>query len=152
MEYKNRVFDEEIVVLDGNRYEKCTFTRCKIKFLGHAPVYMHTCKFDEGCEHILDGPAGLTVNFLAAVYSAGEWGKILVEQTFENIKSGLLTRNVGLYFTCPETKELFKVGQMDRTTFASLDFGKQTIDLCPKCGKAHTWTKNDIELKPAGLD
>ena len=88
------------------------------------------------------------MNFMSQLYQVGEGGKNLVENTFANIREGLLDKIASLWIECPVKKLPVKVGEMDRKTYAQLDFGTQTFKQCPHCGQDHTWTKADVKLGP----
>ncbi|MGI8743647.1 MAG: hypothetical protein ACR2NN_13955 [Bryobacteraceae bacterium] len=146
MNHENAVFEDRVVQLDGNAFVKCLFRRCVMKFSGVAPVQLTHCTFD-ACEFAFDGPAALTVGFMSALYNVGEFGKDLIERTFNNIREGLLSKTVSLSIECPVAKAPIKVGEMDRKMFEALDFGSQNIT-CPLCDQMHTWTKSDVRLGP----
>jgi hypothetical protein len=83
--HEGATFTNERVVLDGNDYRNCTFTNCHMVFNGTAPVSLHGISFIS-CQWTFDGPAGLTINFMTALYHAGM--KELIDGTFENIRHG----------------------------------------------------------------
>jgi hypothetical protein len=83
--HEGEAFTNERVVLDGNDYRNCTFTDCQMVFNGTAPVSLHGINFIS-CQWTFDGPAGLTINFMTALYQAGL--KDMINQTLENIRTG----------------------------------------------------------------
>ena len=83
--HEGETFANETVVLDGNDYRNCTFTNCEIVFNGTASVSLHGINLDN-CQWTFDGPAGLTINFMTALYQAGVTD--LIDMTFENIRRG----------------------------------------------------------------
>ena len=83
--HENETFANETVVLDGNVYRNCTFTNCEIVFRATASVSLHGISFND-CRWTFEGPAGLTVNFMTALYQAGVTD--LIDQTFANIRRG----------------------------------------------------------------
>ena len=79
-------FENITVELDGNHYELCTFQNCEIIYKGMLPFNLIGCTFN-GCKWKFDGPAANTVNFLKMMYkNMGDFGKQMVNATFENIK------------------------------------------------------------------
>ncbi|WP_226571258.1 hypothetical protein [Mangrovibacter yixingensis] len=86
IKYISSVFENSVVELDGNHYEKCTFKDCIIVFKGLKTFNLINCNFS-GCKWTFEGPAANTVNFLKMMYKEmGEFGKNMVDATFENIK------------------------------------------------------------------
>ncbi len=83
--HQGEAFSNEMVVLDGNDYLNCTFTNCEIVFRGTASVTLNGLYLND-CRWTFDGPAGLTINFMTALYQAGVTD--LIDQTFENIRRG----------------------------------------------------------------
>ena len=86
-QHQGETFTNETVVLDGNDYLNCTFTNCEIVFRGTASVSLHGINFND-CRWTFDGPAGLTINFMTALYQAGVTE--LIDGTFENIRRGVV--------------------------------------------------------------
>lgn len=79
-------FIDESIKLDGNHFENCTFTNCEIVFKGTSVFNLVGCRFNH-CRWKFEGPAANTMNFLKIMYKEmGEFGKQMVEATFENIK------------------------------------------------------------------
>ena len=86
MRNKSNTYVNMIVDLDGNYFENCTFQNCTIRFSGNDLFSLVGCKF-ESCKWTLDGPAANTIQFLRLMYKdMGEFGKQMVDATFENIK------------------------------------------------------------------
>ena len=144
--HENKVFEDQPVQIDGDSFRKCVFRRCLIKYSALAPVALSGCIFDS-CEFGFDGPAGLTLQFMSALYQIPGYGKLLVERTFENIKQGILGKTASMWIECPVKKVRVKVGEMDRATFDALDLGTQSL-ACRECGQTHSWTKADVILGP----
>ena len=90
-QHQGETFTNETVVLDGNDYLNCTFTNCEIVFRGTASVSLHGINFND-CRWTFDGPAGLTINFMTALYQAGVTE--LIDGTFENIRRGIHRQEV----------------------------------------------------------
>ena len=79
-------FNNTVVELDGNHFEKCVFENCEIVYKGLQPFNLINCNFI-ACKWKLEGAASNTINFLNIMYKdMGEFGKKMVEATFENIK------------------------------------------------------------------
>ena len=54
------------------------------------------------------------------------------------------------YVTCPETNAYVYVGlNLEWIGLDCLDIGEQTIE-CPKCGKVHHYSKEDLVLRADG--
>lgn len=83
--FKGNNFDSGRVTLDGNIFEQCHFRNCTLEFGGTGPVAMNGCEF-ENVKWSFVGPAGATLNFLAAMANdLGEGGRQIVEHTFMQI-------------------------------------------------------------------
>lgn len=87
MKFEGEVFEERGVRFDGNEFIGCTFRQCNLKYGGSGPVTLESCDFHD-CKWAFTGPAQATLNFMTAMYQSSDWGKHLIEQTFENIKRG----------------------------------------------------------------
>jgi len=83
--HEGATFKDETVVLDGNEYRNCTFNNCEIVYNGKAHVALNGITFND-CRWTFDGPAGLTIEFMTALYQAGM--KELIDGTFKNIRRG----------------------------------------------------------------
>jgi hypothetical protein len=84
--HEGKEFNNETVRLDGNNYVRCVFRNCQIQFGGTDNVGLDTCEFYE-CKWTFVDAAQRTLEFMAAMYHGmGDFGKDLVEKTFENIK------------------------------------------------------------------
>jgi hypothetical protein len=84
-QHEGAAFTNETVVLDGNEYVNCTFTNCEIIFRGTNGVSLQGIAFNN-CQWTFEGPAGLTIDFMTALYQAGVTD--MLDQTFENIRRG----------------------------------------------------------------
>jgi hypothetical protein len=84
-QHEGETFTNETVVLDGNDYLNCTFTNCEIIFNGTASVSLNGISFND-CRWTFGGPAGMTINFMTALYQAGVTD--LIDQTIDNIRRG----------------------------------------------------------------
>jgi len=88
--FVNQTFDNKTVVIDGNRYEGCTFNSCTIEFRAVELPMLGNCHFAD-CRWSFDGPAANTIRLLTALYSNGD--PILqgvVQQTLDNIRMNAL--------------------------------------------------------------
>ena len=76
------------VSLDNQSYENCIFNNCVIEYGGSGPISLVGCSFN-GCQWVFTGAAQNTLNFMQVMYHQfGEFGKNMIEATFENIKQG----------------------------------------------------------------
>jgi hypothetical protein len=81
----NMTFEGTQEMTDGKSYNGCQFTRCTIVYSGGDTSFVN-CNFDT-CNWIFHGAAGKTVAFMKALYHGmGQSGKLLVEQTFAEIR------------------------------------------------------------------
>ncbi len=86
MRYIKQSFSGEIVELDGNQFEDCTFTDCKLIFSALDRVSFNRCTFTE-CNWVFDGPAETTLSFLSDLYQGlGPEGRKLVELIVQGIR------------------------------------------------------------------
>lgn len=83
--YENQTFEDEVIQLDGNQYVGCTFRRCRLQFGGLADTTLSNNAFHE-CSWLFTDAAERALNFMANLYhGAGEGGREMIDQTFENI-------------------------------------------------------------------
>ena len=89
--YQKVDFLEKDILLSGNEYRHCIMTRCRIIFDASGPTIMSDCTMTD-CHWSFQGAAGSTLNYLSLLYSIPGDGntKRLVEELFENIKSGAM--------------------------------------------------------------
>jgi len=79
-------FEKTTVTLDNHYFENCIFKDCVIVYTGTSGINLVGCKF-YNCQWRLDGAASNTMQFLRSMYKdMGDFGKQMVEATFENIK------------------------------------------------------------------
>lgn len=83
----NKVFRKETIFLDGARYYKCTFIGCKMVYRGTDGFSLPNCTIS-GCTWHLDEPASNALVLLATLYAMGPDGRRIVEETFDDIRSG----------------------------------------------------------------
>jgi len=86
---KNQTFTDDIVQLDGNHFDGCTFRNCRMIFGAVGPIGLVNCGFfDVRWEFI--GAAGQTVALLHALTTASpEYGNALMASTFPSLKTWL---------------------------------------------------------------
>ncbi len=86
MQVIDKHFLGQTVQLDGKEFTRCRFENSTLVFSAKSSVSMSDCSF-VNVTWTFDGAAALTLAFLTAFYQgAGEDGKRLVEQIFENIR------------------------------------------------------------------
>lgn len=87
MNYKDKTFENERVELGGNIFHNCVFKNCELVFDGHRSPTFADNEFIDSVfvftEHALR-----TLYFLANIYHAGDGGKQVIEQTFQDIRDG----------------------------------------------------------------
>ena len=89
MEYRDRDFSGQDVLLDGNVFTGCTFRNCRVIFRAEQSFELVACSFNDDVQWTFDGSATATINFLTALYhSRGETGRQVVEDLFEQIRRG----------------------------------------------------------------
>jgi len=87
---KSNTYSGVRVILDNQSYEKCIFTNCTIEYGGTGPISLEGCSFNS-CQWVFTGHAQNTLNFMQVMYhQMGEFGKSMIEATFENIKNGVV--------------------------------------------------------------
>lgn len=80
-----KTFTDQKVVLDGEAFERCTFTRCRLVYRGTGPAGLEGSTFDR-CGYEFHGPAANTIHFLRALYCTGPQGRKLVAEVFDSIR------------------------------------------------------------------
>ena len=88
MDYKEQTYTGEVVNIDDNKFEECSFVRCKVIYAGGERFDLSHCTFD-ACAFSLEGPAQNPLNFMALLYrEGGSEGQQFVEVIFNQIKRG----------------------------------------------------------------
>ncbi len=88
MRYVGQTFNDEAIDVDGKRFERCTFNRCKIIFNGQAATAFDRCTFNQ-CQWVFDKGAEQTLQYLSALYTGlDQGGKDMVEAIFDSIRQG----------------------------------------------------------------
>lgn len=83
--FQNQSFTNEVVELDGNRYESCMFTNCQLVYRGGELPNFVRCEF-EGVNIQLEDGAFRTLEYLTALNKGGFSKQ--VEQTLTVIERG----------------------------------------------------------------
>lgn len=81
-------FGTERVILDGKRFENCTFHNTELIFEGTKPYSLIGCKLTNPTFSLAKYSA-LSTQMLSIIYKDPAF-KGLVEQTFENLRSGTI--------------------------------------------------------------
>jgi hypothetical protein len=86
--HKDATFSDQHVMVDGNQYFGCNFTRCEMIYAGGDMPQLGSLnappnKFDS-CTWRFDGPAERTVDFMRRLYEGGF--QDLIERTFDSIR------------------------------------------------------------------
>lgn len=87
MRFENSSFSGGQVEIDGNHFVRCQFENTTLVFKGLSPIKMEYCEF-HNVAWKFEGPAANTLSFLRAIYhGSGEFGRRLVENTFDEIRT-----------------------------------------------------------------
>ena len=87
-EFNEQEFKDADEVLDGNTYNRCTFTNCRLVYRGGTIPFLRGCQFVR-CSLSWEDAARRTLDLLKGMYHGfGEAGHKLVEDTFQNIRRG----------------------------------------------------------------
>jgi hypothetical protein len=70
MEYRDRIVENEDVLLDGNVLTGCTFRKCRLIFKGLAKTTLGANVFED-CTLNLESRAALTVDALRKMHNGG---------------------------------------------------------------------------------
>ena len=86
MDYKDQTFTGEVVNIDNNKFEECSFVRCKVIYAGGDRFDLSHCTFD-ACAFSFEGAAQNPLNFMALLYrEGGSEGQKFVEDIFHQVK------------------------------------------------------------------
>src|SRR4051794_29040113 len=81
-------FRNQILRIDGKRFEQCYFEKCLLEYGGIEEVSFANCTLRD-VDWSFVGPASNTINFLSSLHNGfGELGRQVVEQLFESIRRG----------------------------------------------------------------
>lgn len=88
MKFENQSFSKLDIHMDFNEFVNCRFNDCTLVYHGYGLIGMSGCSFSNVHWSFADAAAN-TISFMTGLYSgAGEGGRNLIEQTFENIRKG----------------------------------------------------------------
>lgn len=88
MRYEKQTFSNVIVELDEHEFVGCHFEDTELIYNGFQPPVLYGCSFVR-VSWTFANAAENTLRFMASLYrSAGEEGRQLIEETFENIRQG----------------------------------------------------------------
>ena len=90
MKFTKQTFENQNVLLDGNEFVGCTFTKCHMEFAGMVVCHLDSNRFND-CTWGFIGPAGLTLSFMAAMYGDGGDSARLIENTLAQIRTGKIS-------------------------------------------------------------
>jgi len=87
MEHTGDSFADGDVTVDGNRYARCTFARCRLTYRGGEIPAFDDCDMI-GCTWHFADAAERTLQMLHAIYHGlGGGGRPIVEAVFESIRT-----------------------------------------------------------------
>lgn len=75
--FTGRIFEDEIIVLDGKSFENCVFRRCKIDYNGTAMIRFHHVHFEDSTFG-LGGGASVTLNLLRMLWHNREHRAVVI--------------------------------------------------------------------------
>jgi hypothetical protein len=78
-------FRNQDIRLDGVAYRNCRFEGCRIVFGGHLATALEGNQFTN-CTWAFDGPAGLTLQFMAAMHAQGGDARVLIDATVRTLR------------------------------------------------------------------
>lgn len=84
--FTNQLYEEQSVYLDGNRYEHCTFVRCRMIFHGDELPALVDCQISDSSEWVMQHAAMRTMLFFRAMYASGNTQ--VVDRLMEIISGG----------------------------------------------------------------
>ena len=78
-------YSDVLVNLDGRAFEGCEFRMCHLVYSASAPLQLVGCRIID-CTWGLSGAALRTVDFMRVLYTQGEAARLLIENTFDQIR------------------------------------------------------------------
>ncbi len=87
MNHKDKTFENERVELVGDRFHNCIFTNCELVFDGHRSPTFSDNEFIDSV-FVFTEHAVRTLYFLSNIYHAGDGGRQVIEQTFQDVRDG----------------------------------------------------------------
>ncbi|MCB1692755.1 MAG: hypothetical protein KDI19_08315 [Pseudomonadales bacterium] len=87
MQYQNETFKGERIDLDGKMFHGCTFESCELVFSGDRPPTFSDNRFVDTV-FVMTGHATRTMYLLSNIYHAGDGGRQVVEDIFDELRAG----------------------------------------------------------------
>jgi hypothetical protein len=85
--HRNEKYNGQTIKIDGQLYDHCEFTNCKIVYNGGVLPVLHKNQFS-GCSFILGDAAERTMAFIKSIYGGGgQGGKDWVEDILKQIRA-----------------------------------------------------------------
>ncbi len=81
MRIKDQTFFNDVVILDGNEFDSCNFTACKVVYRAEHPTALRDNSFED-CEFIFEGAARLTMGFLKGMMDSSDGFLITILKAF----------------------------------------------------------------------
>ncbi len=94
MHHVDRVFIDDIVLLDGHSFARCHFKRCSLVFAGGALPDFGESVISEDCEWRFAGPAGRTIEFINRLKHADLGGE-MIDALFPFVATVVRSKNGG---------------------------------------------------------
>jgi hypothetical protein len=85
MNYNNKTFENARVDLKDSRFHGCTFKNCELVYRGEPSPTITDNEFID-TTFVFRDDAIRTLYFLSNIYHAGEGGREIVEQTFNDVR------------------------------------------------------------------
>ena len=82
--HKNKVIENQTLILDGNEYADCELKDCTLIYKAHEAVKLERCRLG-GCTWEFEDAALRTVSLLKGLWLSGHSGKEIVEAIFKNV-------------------------------------------------------------------
>ena len=89
MIHQGEAFENQRIELSGNRFHNCTFRNCELVYRGEPSPTFQDNEFIDTVFVFADS-AIRTLYLLSNLFHAGEGGREVVEQTFEDIRQGAI--------------------------------------------------------------
>ncbi len=87
MNHNGQTFENERIELADNRYHHCVFRNCELVFDGHRSPTFADNEFVDSV-FVFTDQAIRTLYFLSNIYHAGDGGRQVVEEMFQEIRDG----------------------------------------------------------------
>ena len=86
MQYRNQSFSNERIELDGKMFHHCEFINCELVFSGDRPPTFSDNRYVDTV-FVMTGHATRTMYLLSNIYHAGQGGREVVENIFDDIRN-----------------------------------------------------------------